>query len=169
MQNDDVALLESLLTENIDNLTGALRSAELAVEVLAARRRRGHYGRRTDLVLADLIDDSRFTVRWNGDECHLGATVLFRLIRRFARSVNHYLTVERLLDDVWGGPRSEAAVRSAIRSLRHKLEQAGMAELAQAIRGQPGHYGLVLEDVAAGNGSHRDRTAIAPPTHRSSR
>lgn len=147
MKHDDVVLLESLLSKIVDALTPALRSAELALEILDARRRRGEYGSRSDVVALDLIDDSRFTVRWNGNECHLGATVLFRLVRRFACSANHYISVERLLEDVWGGPRSEAAVRSAVRSLRRKLEDAGMAALADAIQMQPGHYRLFLDGI----------------------
>ena len=115
--------------------------------------------------LADLIDDSRFTVRWNGDECHLGATILFHLFRRFARSANHYVAIERLLDDVWGGPRSEATVRSAVRNLRRKLEEARMSDLAGAIQGQPGHYGLLLDGAAPDDRLHGDCTGMAPRVH----
>jgi len=147
MKHDDVVLLETLITEFVDAQTRALRNAELALEIL--RRRRREYGGRAGIVLADLIDDSRFTVRWNGDECHLGATKLFRLFRRIALSANNYISIECLLEEVWDGDeRTEAAVRSAVRSLRRKLESAGMAELAEAIQGQPGHYRLLLDGVA---------------------
>lgn len=147
MKHDDVVLLESLLTEIVDALTPALRNAEVALEIL--RRRRAEHGDRSDLAPADFIDDSRFTVRWNGAECHLGSTVLFRLFRRLARPANRYVSVGRLLEDVWGDDElSETAVRSAVRHLRRKLERAGMKELADAIQGQPGHYGLLIGDVA---------------------
>jgi DNA-binding response OmpR family regulator len=150
MKHDDAALFESLLTEIVGALKpapGALRNAEVALEIL--RRRRPELGDRSESVPADLIDDDRFTVRWNGDECDLGSTVLFRLFRRLARPANRYVSVGRLLEDVWGDDElSESAVRSAVRHLRRKLEHAGMTELAEAIRGQPGHYGLLLGGAA---------------------
>lgn len=148
MKYDDVEIIDSFLTKLVDALASALGDAKQAREILEARRRRGEYGPRSDSVLPDLIDDSRFTVRWNGDECHLGSTVSFRLFRCFAFSVNQYIPTERLLDEAWGTERTEAAVRSAIRQLRRKLEGAGMAGLAAAIDGQPGHYGLLLDGVA---------------------
>lgn len=88
MRPDDVALLESIVLEIVDALTPALRSAELALEVLAARRRPS--ARPPDLLLAALIDESRFAVHWNGATCELGATVLFRLFRRLVRSADRF-------------------------------------------------------------------------------
>jgi DNA-binding response OmpR family regulator len=150
MKHDDVVLLESLLTAVVDALKpvrGALRDAEVALEIV--RRRKAEHGERSGVVLPDLIDDSRFTVRWKGAECTLGPTVVFRLFRRLARPANHYVSVELLLEDVWGDQRTEGTtVRSAVRNLRRKLEAAGMAELAEAIQGPPGHYCLMLDGVA---------------------
>jgi DNA-binding response OmpR family regulator len=153
MNDDDVALLESLLTKIVGALMpapGALRDAGVALEIL--RRLMAEHGDRSDLTPADLIDDGRFTVRWNGAECHLGSTVSFRLLRRLARPANRYVSVELLLEDVWGDGDEErtedTTVRSAVRNLRRKLEEAGMAELAEAIQGQPGHYRLFLDGVA---------------------
>jgi DNA-binding response OmpR family regulator len=162
MNPDDMVALESLL-RNIVNLAPALRSAELAMEILAARQHPGKPATSRDRVLAALIDDARFTVRWNGDECHLGATVLFRLLRRFVRSPNRYLPVQQLLDDVWGDERTGSAVRSAVWNLRTKLHEAGMADLAGAIRGQPGHYGIFLHGLAATGGLDRDWTGNGRP------
>jgi DNA-binding response OmpR family regulator len=150
MNDDDAALLESLLSKIIGALMpapGALRNAEVALEIL--RRLKGEHGHRSDLVVPDLIDDGRFTVRWNGAECHLGWTVSFRLFRRLARPANHYVSTELLLEDVWEDERTEdTTVRSAVRNLRRKLEEAGMAELAEAIQGQPGYYRLLLDGEA---------------------
>lgn len=168
MKDDDVAIFEAFLKKLDHSLTSALGDARQVREVLDARRRRGEYDPRSDSVLPDLIDDDRFTVRWNGGECRLGWTVLFRLFRRLALSANQYVTIQRLLDDVWsdGDERTEdTTVRSAVRNLRRKLEAAGMAELAEAIQGTPGHYGLMLEGVARKDGLHREGTAVAPPVH----
>lgn len=163
MKRDDLVLLESFLVEIVDYLTPALRRAEIVLDIV--RRRRSEYGGRADAGLAELVDDSRFAVRWNGNECRLGSTVLFRLFVRLARSANHYISIERLLEEVWDGSRSETTVRSAVRNLRRKLEAAGMAELADAIKGQPGHYALLLEGIAQRDELHRDGTAVAPRVH----
>ena len=147
MKHEDVALLESLLRNVLHALTPVLRDAELALEILAARKLRGSPARRGNGILRDLIDDGRFAVRWNGSECYLGSSLPFRLLRRLAVSANRYVSIEQLLDDVWGGPRSTAAVRSAVRALRRRLEAADMADLARAIDGQPGHYGLRMDRI----------------------
>jgi DNA-binding response OmpR family regulator len=145
--NQDDAVIESLLIELVDAERRSLRISELALEIF--RRRKGEYGGRADTVPVDLIDDSRFTVCWSGRECHLGATVLFRLFRRLARPANKYVSIEHLLEDVWGDePTEDATVRSSVRNLRRKLEDAGMAELARAIQGTSGHYRLLLDGVA---------------------
>jgi DNA-binding response OmpR family regulator len=164
-QQEDAVVFETLLTKIIDALKSALGNAETARRILSTRRRSGGYVRRSDVAPANLVDDGRFTVRWNGDECHLGSTVLFRLFCRLALSANEYVSVGRLMEDVWPGPRSEEAVRSAVRNLRRKLEEAGMAELAEAIKTQPGHYGLRLDGIALKVGLHRESTAVAPPVH----
>ena len=150
MKHDDVALLESLVTELIDALTpvrGAIRNVEVALEIL--RRRKAERGDGSDMDLSDLIDESRFNVRWKGAECHLGSTVVFRLFCRLARPANHYVSVALLLDEVWGDEQTEdATVRSTVRHLRRKLKDAGMGELAEAIRVKRGYYGLMLKSLA---------------------
>ncbi len=93
----------------------------------------------------DLIDAETFSVHWRGKTCHLGYTVLFRLIDHLARHANRFVSHQQLLDDVWGGPRSASAVRSAVTGLRTRLNEAGMEDLAVAIDGHnSGHYGLLL-------------------------
>lgn len=149
MKHDDVEVIKAHLIKMVNSLTSALGDAKQLQEILDARQRRGEYARRSDSVPAGLIDDGRFTVRWNGAECDLGATVLFRLFRRLAESPNDYVSVACLLEEVWiRDDRTEAAVRSAVRSLRRKLEDAGMADLAESIQGQPRNYRLVLSDRA---------------------
>ena len=166
MKPDDVALLENLLGSIIANLTSVLQDAELALRVLEARRGAPRGERPPKPQFAALVDDSRFVIRWNGCECQLGPTLPFRLFRRLALSTNHYVTVERLLDEVWGEPRPRASVRSAVRCLRRHLEAAGMEDLAQVIDGRQGHYALLLRDIDDSGASHGLRTGRARASHR---
>jgi len=68
------------------------------------------------------------------------------------RRPNRYITREQLLDEVWGGCRSDAAVRSVVRDLRKRLKEAGMGDLAEAIDGSNrGRYGLMLNRLRPTN------------------
>jgi DNA-binding response OmpR family regulator len=87
-----------------------------------------------------------FEVRWKDCHCRLGPTTPFRLVQRLARRPNLYVTYQQLIDDVWDGqPRSETAIRSAVRELRRSLRDAGMHAVADAIHGQARCYGLMLD------------------------
>lgn len=95
--------------------------------------------------VSGLIDSATFSVRWNGRVCHLGYTVPYRLFVCLSRQPNEFVSHQQLLDDVWGGPRSGSAVRSAVAELRSRLSGAGMKDLAAAIDGSnAGFYGLRL-------------------------
>lgn len=95
------------------------------------------------------IDRSALTVRWNGQSCFLGYTTAFRLMERLAQRPNHYVSHAQLLADVWGGPRSSSAIRSAVADLKARLTYEGMAELANAVDGSnPGHYGLIIRRLS---------------------
>jgi DNA-binding response OmpR family regulator len=111
---------------------------------------RPSHGVRTGVVRSEvakdelLIDRTTFTVRWNGRTCHLGNSLPFRLLERLSRRPNQYLSSAQLLDEIWGGPRSKAAVRSVVKVLRKKLRRAGMQDLARAVDGRTrDHYTLV--------------------------
>lgn len=96
--------------------------------------------------LRPLVDDSTLSVLWADKACCLRNTVLFRLARRLARQPNQYIPADRLLCDVWeGGVKSPDTIRSAARNLRKRLIQAGMDDLAAAIRASGGRYGLILD------------------------
>ncbi len=85
-------------------------------------------------------------VSWAGKTCYLGYTVLFRLADRLSRRPNQYITPDQLLRDVWeDGCKSPATIRSAVRNLRQSLIRAGMDDLAAAIQGTGGRYGLILD------------------------
>ncbi len=161
MNRDDATVLEEVLRSLAEKIRSLLEDTNLAIEIIAARKRRdaeapGFRGR-----VDDIIDDGRFAVRWNGCECLLGQTILFRLLRRLIASRNRYVSYERLLDEVWGGTRSATAIRSAVRDLRRKLVASGMQDLAGAIDGEnPGYYGIRIDDIHRRNGPHRDPTQI---------
>ncbi len=108
----------------------------------------GNAGSATDLSGAGgrpVVDASTLCLSWAGKSCHLGPTVLFRLADRLSRRPNQYITAEHLLRDVWeGGLRSPDTIRSAVRHLRERLSLAGMEDLAAAIQGRGGRYGLIL-------------------------
>lgn len=91
------------------------------------------------------VDISSLRVTYHGRSCFLGGRLLFRLLEHLARRPNQYFTHEELLDSVWGGIRSDAAVRTAIGRLKNALRASGMEDLAQAIDGSnPGRYSLRL-------------------------
>lgn len=93
-----------------------------------------------------LVDASTLSVFWAGRTCLLRQKTLFRLAERLARRPNQYITAGQLLEDVWdGGVKAPETIRSAIRHLRRRLSDAGMADLAAAIRGTGGGYGLILD------------------------
>lgn len=90
------------------------------------------------------VDRPTLTVYWQGRSCFLGYTLPFRLLERLTQRSNQYITADRLMDDLWGGPRAPSTIRSAVSDLRKKLVAAGMADLASMIDGSnPGHYGLI--------------------------
>ena len=94
-----------------------------------------------------VIDPSRFTVTFRGRTCALGNTMAFRFLARLAERPNRYVSHQHLYEDVWDGQRSADAVRSVVRTLRQKLRQAHLGELADAIDGsEPGHYALRLSE-----------------------
>ncbi|MFH1109760.1 MAG: helix-turn-helix domain-containing protein [Planctomycetota bacterium] len=96
-----------------------------------------------------LVDNPTLSVLWQGKTCLLRNTILFRLAARLARQPNQYITAGQLLSDVWeGGVKSPDTIRSAVRHLRQRLRQAGMDDLAAAIRGTGGRYGLMLDGTA---------------------
>lgn len=107
-----------------------------------------------------VIDEARFTVRWDGRECELGQTLLYRLLRRLNALPVRYVTHEDLLEDVWGAERTPSAIRTAVGDLRRRLKAAGMNDLAGAIDGSnPGHYGLRLDRLGRSRGPDANPTA----------
>ncbi len=92
------------------------------------------------------VNAMTFTVEWHGLRCNLGPTILFKLIQRLARRPGRYFTYDILMEDVWERRCSNATVRSAVKRLRRAMRDAGMSELAAAIRGRGESYGVFLDD-----------------------
>jgi DNA-binding response OmpR family regulator len=150
-----LAHLANQLAETI--MTAAIGVEELRAIIRAEPGDDGHVrrGRSNDGSLSNspvagerpIVDHSTLTVTWAGKSCHLGYTILFRLADRISRRPNQYVTAEQLLREVWDdGLRSPDTIRSTVRRLRDRLSHAGMQDLAAAIRGRGGRYGLILND-----------------------
>lgn len=92
------------------------------------------------------IDTSTFTVEWHGLRCDLGPSIPFKLLQRLSRRPDRYYPYDILMADVWERRCSNTTVRSAIKRLRRALCEAGMADLAEAIKGRGECYGLILND-----------------------
>lgn len=92
-----------------------------------------------------IADPDILAVRWKGKTCFLGNTLAFRLFARLARRPNHFLSHDLLLDEVWECRVTKEAMRSVVKTLKQKLRQAGMEDLAAAIDGHRREcYGLIL-------------------------
>jgi hypothetical protein len=93
-----------------------------------------------------IADRSTLSVVWHGRSCFLGNNLLFRFFEAIARRPNRYWSHQELLDVVWGGPRSDAAIRNVAKRLRDVLAAGGMGDLAEAIDGsEHGYYILRLD------------------------
>src|SRR5260370_15742655 len=95
--------------------------------------------------LSLLVDRGLFSITLQGKACFLGNTFPFKFLSHLAQRPNRYVSYEDLLTDVWQGTRSDSAIRSVVKTLRTKLRQSGLADLASAIDGSVfGHYALKL-------------------------
>ena len=90
------------------------------------------------------IDTATFTVEWRGRRCDLGPSIPFKLLQRLSRRPDRYFPYDILMVDVWERRCSNTTVRSAIKRLRRALCNAGMDDLAEAIKGRGACYGLIL-------------------------
>lgn len=92
-----------------------------------------------------LLDQTNYSVHWQGKSLRLGHTRGFDLLSRLARRPNQYVGHLDLLNDVWDNEDLKTAtIRSTVSQLRRQLCGNGMNSLASAIRGHNGHYILEL-------------------------
>lgn len=95
------------------------------------------------------VDPPMLSVIHCGKRCFLGNTIPFRLITKLIDNPNRYFSYDELFTDVWGGIRSETAVRSVVKVLRSKLRNSKLHELAKAIDGSVArHYGLIFGRIS---------------------
>ncbi len=86
-------------------------------------------------------DVALLSVRVGDRACFLGNTLPFWLMAKLLKRPNQYLPYSTLMNEVWRGPRSAAAIRSVVRDLRAKLRSAGLHQVANSIHGKVrGHY-----------------------------
>lgn len=91
-----------------------------------------------------IIDRRVMCVVFRGKQCFLGNTLMLELVERLTVSPNEYVSYQTLLTEVWHGQRDPSSIRSLVKDLRVRLRAADMFELADAIKGHSGHYGLML-------------------------
>lgn len=95
-----------------------------------------------------IADRATLSVVFQGRSCFLGNTLLFHFFETISRRPNRYYSHSELLDEVWGGPRSDATIRNVAKRLRDQLTSASLSELAESIDGStPGFYVLRLSRV----------------------
>lgn len=88
-----------------------------------------------------VADRLTLSIHFQGKSCFLGNTLLFRFFEVIAKSPNRYFAHSELLEEVWGGPRSESSIRSVAKRLRDQLNSVGLDQVAQAIDGStPGYF-----------------------------
>lgn len=93
-----------------------------------------------------VADKMLLSIRWRGKSCFLGNRLPFWFFERLARRPNQYFSHGQLLDEVWEGLRTSSAIHTVVKTLRRKLVEANMADLAHAIDGSVyGHFGLRLD------------------------
>ena len=103
------------------------------------------------------VDRETLTVFWQNRACFLGHTLPFRLLERLAQRSNQYISADRLMQELWGGPKAPSTIRSAVSDLRIRLRSSEMHGLAAMIDGtNAGYYGLIKK--------HADSTSDALPT-----
>ena len=89
------------------------------------------------------VDHSLLCVIHHGKPCFLGNTLALKFIDRLLQRPNCYVSYDKLLEEIWGGVRSHAAVRSLVKTLRAKLREAGLEGLASSIDGSvKGHFAI---------------------------
>lgn len=130
-------------TMNLMEQTLVLLGEELAVDAVSFWKARTTIGSNQAFGRELCVDRDRLQVVFHGKTCVLGNTLPFKLLERLARRPDTYVTHDELLQDVWDGTRSQAAIRSVVKRLRQALRRDGMSDLAASIDGTAaGRYRL---------------------------
>ena len=122
-----------------------LLNEELALDAIDFWKSRITPARRQASKRLPSVDSDMLQIHFRGKTCSLGNTLPFRFLQQLLRCPNKYFTYEELLQEVWDGRRSDAAIRSVVKRLRRHLNREGMSELANAIDGsRSGRYALLI-------------------------
>lgn len=91
------------------------------------------------------IDESAFSIHFDGKTCRMGNSKQFRLFRILARNFRSYVTHDALVRMVWNDfvPEPNTIHKLASR-LQHALDAAGMSALVIDGRSVRGHYTLTV-------------------------
>ena len=139
-------LADTLVTASYfaDKIRSILRIEEQGLLPEPTRSAPGRRGERNPD--RPVVDQSTFSVSWQGKSLHLGHTRSFWLLARLARRPNQYVTHLELITEVWDADDelTTATIRSTVCQLRRRLRMKRMSGLAAAIRGHNGHYMLAL-------------------------
>lgn len=92
-----------------------------------------------------IISDTQCCIEWRSRRCALGPSLLFYLFKRISRHPGNYYPFEVLMDEVWQRRCSDDAIRALLKRLRRTLVEAGMPDLARAIRSRGRCCGLILD------------------------
>jgi RNase H-fold protein (predicted Holliday junction resolvase) len=153
MTTQNIQRLAQLTSQLAETLMTAVICADEIRTTVHADAKHLHNGRDADTVHCTrapspprpLLDQSTFSVMWQGKSLRLGNTRLFWLLDRLAQHTNQYVTHLELIQEVWEDEElTTATIRSVVRHLRSRLRGGGMDDLAAAIHGHKGHYILGL-------------------------
>lgn len=98
------------------------------------------------------VDPDRFTVRWKGkNPVEIGNRKEFRLLQALHRSEGKYIGFADLAEQLGGDSLDD--VKPVMSRLRKILKEAGYEDLAECIKTQKGHYGLILPRNPKVNGA----------------
>lgn len=90
-------------------------------------------------------DRETFTARFREASCPLGNTVEFRFFERLARKPGVFVSIERLLEDVWeGNVRGKNTVHKCASNLRRLLSKHHLDGLLSIDGKQRGHYAMQI-------------------------
>lgn len=93
------------------------------------------------------LDDRTFRISWRGKTDELGNHGPFKFLKLLASRAGAFVAHEEIGEACCSDERdaSDAAIRQLKERTVRKLKVLGRQDLADAIRGEPGHYGLFLE------------------------
>jgi DNA-binding response OmpR family regulator len=152
MTTQNVARLAHLSSQLAESLMTAVICADEIRVTIRTEIEHLHGGPATEVgetnratIHRPMLDESTFSVMWQGKSLYLGHTRLFWVLNRLARKPGQFVTHLDLLHDVWDDEElTTATIRSVIRHLRCRLRNGGMEGLAAAIQGHNGHYALIF-------------------------